>query len=141
MELLAVVRCMVKTRLTDQIKKKIQKIMKLESQGVFQFINRKLNIVLSYIENAYIRDYSSKKFVYEIKDCHKNNDGKQIIVAKIVNSPKSVFSMPAIDLVLKRKDILSGFSIDDIVSIVSIVSTEKEPKVIYNKPTISQHMQ
>ena len=71
--------------------------MKLDLQGLFQFINSKLNIVLSYIENAYIRNYSSKKFVYEIKDCHKNNDGKQIIVAKIVNSPKSVFSMPAID--------------------------------------------
>jgi len=113
--------------------------MKLDLQRLFQLINSKLNIVLSYIENAYIRNYSSKKFVYEIKDCHKNNDGKQIIVAKIVNSPKSVFSMPAIDLVLKRKDILSGFSIDDIVSIVSIVSTEKEPKVIYNKPTIYKY--
>jgi hypothetical protein len=58
--------------------------MKLDLQRLFQFINSKLNIVLSYIENAYIRNYSSKKFVYEIKDCHKNNDGKQIIVAKIV---------------------------------------------------------
>lgn len=63
--------------------------MKYDLQQLLQFIYTKLNIVLSYVKNAYIKNYSSKQFVYEIKECHKNNDDKQIIVAKIINSPKS----------------------------------------------------
>jgi hypothetical protein len=52
--------------------------MKVDFQRLFHFINSKLNIVLSYVENAYIRNYSSKKFVYEgvfMKLCQtgKNN--------------------------------------------------------------------
>jgi hypothetical protein len=105
---------------------------------LLKLINTKLNIFTSYIHSAFITNYNQKS-VYEIKDYYKNDDGKQIIVSKIINTPKTVFSMQAIDLVSKHKDILSGFSIDDIVNIVALVSTENEPRIIYNKPTVYKY--
>lgn len=100
------------------------------------FINSRVSWALGYIRNSYINNYKNKTYVYTIKDCHRNAYGQQIIVAKIIDSPRSVFTMSAIDLVLKRKDILCGFNIDDIVNIVGLATTEKEPKVTYNKPTL-----
>jgi hypothetical protein len=104
-----------------------------------QLLNFKLNCFLSYVRNAYLVKYKNKNFVYEIQGCHRNKEGKQIIVAKILNSPKSAFTMPAVDLVLKHKEVLSGFSIDDIINVVGLAATEKEPRVVYNQPNLYKY--
>jgi len=95
----------------------------------------KIQKILAYIENSFLRKIDDKKSIYEIKDSYRNNHGQQIIVAKITNLPRSVFKIRVMDLVLKNKDILSGFSVDDIVNIVGLAAVEKEPFIVGKRST------
>lgn len=82
------------------------------------------------IENVFLRKADIHRPTYEIKGSYRNLAGQQIIISKIVDSPRAVFKISATDLVLKHKDILSGFSIEDVVNIVGLATAEKEPMII-----------
>lgn len=56
-----------------------------------------------------------------------------MIVAKIIDSPRGVFKLPAIELTSKRRDLLAGFCLDDIINIVGIAAMEKDPSVIESR--------
>lgn len=104
--------------------------MKLFNLVIFQ-----IHKWVAYAQNAYLRKSDARKAVYEIKDSYRNGYGQQIVVAKIIDSPRGLFKMPATELVLRRKDILYGFSIDDVVNIVGLATVEKETLVTEIQPT------
>lgn len=94
----------------------------------------KIYSIFVYIKNAYIQKNENKN-VYQVSEFYRNNHGKQIVVAKIIDSPRGFFKLPATELALTRRDLLSGFSIDDVINIVGLAATEKEAKIFYKKPT------
>lgn len=89
---------------------------------------------INYIKHIYCKKTDETKSIYEIEECYKNSNNEQSIVAKIVDSPRSNFKMTAVDLVLKHKGTLAGFNIDDIVNIIGLAVTEKEPFIIHHQP-------
>lgn len=89
--------------------------------------------IYAYIKNSYFRKSDNKNCVYEIIESYRNANGRQMIVAKVIGSPRGVIKLPALDLALKRRDLLSGFSINDIINIIGLAATEKEIKVIQKK--------
>lgn len=104
-------------------------------KSFLNFLLLKLFALFAYVKNAYIQKSDSKKSVYQVEEFYRNNTGEQIVVAKVIDSPRGFFKLSAVDLAIKRKDLLSGFNIDDIINIVGLAATEKETKIIYKKPT------
>lgn len=83
-----------------------------------------------WLKKIYLHKLDTRKNLYCINEIYKNSQGKQIVVCKILDTPRGVFTMEAAELVLRRKDLLSGFAIEDIVSIIGLAVSEKEPLLI-----------
>src|ERR1700730_9292852 len=106
-----------------------------DRKTIINILISKLYALFAYVKNAYIQKSDNKKCVYQVSEFYRSNSGEQFVVAKIIDSPRGVFKIPAVQLALKRRDLLSGFSIDDIINIVGLAATEKEAKITYKKPT------
>lgn len=66
---------------------------------------------------------------YEFHDCYRKKDGSYIVVAKVLDSPRGIFKIPAIKIVSERKDLLSKFCTDDIINIIGLAATECPPRI------------
>lgn len=95
----------------------------------------RLFALFAYVKNAYIQKSDNKKCVYQVDEFYRSSTGEQMVVAKVVDSSGGFFKLPATELAMKRRDILSGFNIDDIVNIIGLAATEKETRVTYKKTT------
>lgn len=103
-------------------------------EKIFKEASKFINSFFDYL----YKSYTGKKenpHLYTIEESYRNSEGKQIIVAKIINTPRGYFKMPATKLILERKDILAGFSIKDIVNIVGLAASEKDPLAIEIRQT------
>jgi queuosine precursor transporter len=68
--------------------------------------------------------------IYQLVSSYLNDRGQQIVTIKIKGTLTGVFTISAIKLVTDEKAMLSGFSADDIVSIIGLLATEKQVSVV-----------
>ena len=113
-------------------------IIEIAEKIVNCFVLKILQIVI-FVRNAFILKETSRQYIYVLQDTYKEKNGDQIIIAKIIDSPRGVFKMSAIELVGKRKDILSGFCTEDIVTIVNLATIDKEPSLILKQSPIHKY--
>lgn len=86
---------------------------------------------IMFIVNLYVKAFKTRTSrLYKIIELYKNNDEQQMVVVKIIDDPHGVFTMPVHKLVSTRKDLLSGFSINDIVNIIGLATNEKMPQIM-----------
>ncbi|HLB43673.1 MAG TPA: queuosine precursor transporter [Gammaproteobacteria bacterium] len=109
--------------------------MSHDKKDFLNIIISKLFALFAYVKNSYIQKSDNKKCVYQVEEFYRSSAGKQMVVAKVIDSPRGFFKLSAIELALKRRDLLSGFSIDEIINIIGLAATEKEARITYKKPT------
>lgn len=96
--------------------------------------------VLQYLNFSYSQKLKTNQNLYSIQANYKGKNGKQLVVCKINDSSRSVFIMPALELVQNRKDILSGFSTEDIINIVGFATSEKEPIIVETRESSYKYL-
>jgi uncharacterized integral membrane protein (TIGR00697 family) len=89
----------------------------------------------SFYDESITRGAEPEQSKYKIIESYTGSDGKQMLVVKVCDSTKGVFKIPAEEMVISRKDILSCFDIADLTTIIAIVSADRETEVIYKRKT------
>lgn len=74
-----------------------------------------------------------KTTLYQIVSSHREPNGDYTIVAKLSNTIGKVFKISATELVNRRREVLKGFSMDDIISIIGIASNQQDSVLIHKK--------
>lgn len=96
---------------------------------IHKLINEIKKIII-YIISSYLGKKDDRNRLYKIEETYRNAEGKQIVVGKIIGTPRGHFNIPASRLVTTRKDLLAGFDLNDVLSIVGLASSEKDPYVV-----------
>ena len=71
------------------------------------YLFSKILLLTLLVRNTFVLKESARQYIYLLQDTYKAPDGNQIITAKIIDSPRGFFKMPALELVGKRKDCLA----------------------------------
>lgn len=90
--------------------------------------SRLLDILHKFYLKTKIKS-KNKYVLYKIEEIYRK-DWQQMVVIKIIGDPKGRFIMPASKLVTKRKDLLDGFDLNDILSIIALAISEKTPQMV-----------
>ena len=102
---------------------------------LFNLLKRKVYLLLKFIYDSYSGKKEDSSKLYRLEEVYRNSEGKQTVIAKIIGTPRGVFKQSASKLVTERRELLSGFGIDDIVNIVGLAASEKEPLVVEMRHT------
>lgn len=70
------------------------------------------------------------KYLYSLKESHIDSNGKNILTIKIADAPRGIFNISASDLIKNRRDLLKDFSVNDIINIVGLATTENHTNVV-----------
>lgn len=97
--------------------------------NIQQVIN-KIKAVFAYISDSYSGKKEDRNQLYRIEETYRSSDDKQIVVGKVIGTPRGHFNIPVSKLVTSRKDLLAGFDLNDVVSIVGLATSEKTPLVV-----------
>jgi uncharacterized integral membrane protein (TIGR00697 family) len=108
---------------------KIKYIWKLAAHFFKQIVMKNVNNIFN--KTTSIPDEAMDR--YNIIESYRNSENTHMLVVKVCNSTRGVFTISALELVLHRKDILSCFGIKDLTIIIGLLSSDKETEVVYKR--------